>query len=252
MTTPLSGATAPTDIVILAAGIGSRLRPVTDLVPKCLVPVSGKSILERLLAQLADHANQMGGFRVHVVAGYLADKVARVITASPVPVHLIVNEAYLTTNNMFSLSLAAKHLVANGELVIMNGDCVYEDAIISQVLQTPGSFILTDSSQFNEEAMKVSVVDGNIRNMSKALPKASGNVVSIDLYRFAPPALTPLMATVREIIAAQRLTEWTEVAIQELVADPAIAIRALSIGDRRWMEIDTLADLAEAERLFPA
>jgi len=245
-------ASQPADIVILAAGIGSRLRPITDTVPKCLVPVAGRSILERLLTQLTRELAGSPDTRIHVVTGYLADEVRRRVASWPRPIHLIENGEYLTTNNMVSLSLALAHVNAEaaGDLIIANGDCVYDDAIIADIVGNQGSFILVDRTLFNDESMKVAVVDGAVRQMGKRLAQLPGHVVSIDLYRFSSRAKRALVRKVAEILAAGRLNEWTEVAIHEIATEPDVRIETLDVNGRPWMEIDTLEDLREADQKF--
>src|SRR5687767_9024924 len=96
--------------VILAAGVGSRLRPLTDSMPKCLVPVAGVPILRRALELQA----ALGVPRAAIVTGWKHDVVAAAIAAwkLPIEVELLENQAYDSTNNEFSLYSAAN--VAEG------------------------------------------------------------------------------------------------------------------------------------------
>src|SRR5688572_12693661 len=105
----------PRQAVVLAAGTGSRLRPLTDSVPKCLLEVGGRSILDRLLADLAE----AGVERAVIVTGYLGPKIAEHLRHTPPPltVDFAQNAAYETTNNAASLLVALPHLGAGGFLL---------------------------------------------------------------------------------------------------------------------------------------
>jgi choline kinase len=235
------------DIIILAAGIGSRLRPLTDDIPKCMVKVNGRAIIERVLTQIADSSIEKNIF---VVTGYKEDVLKSFITTLGVPVTFIENPDYNSTNNMFSLNLALKKTDTQAGLVIINADCVYEDDIVSNMLLTGDNFIAVDKSIFNEESMKVSVdIDGFITAMSKAIPKAEGNFVSMDIYSFDKKFKEKLLDVTNKIISDGDLNSWTEVAL-DMLAKAQQVIRPLDCSTRRWMEIDDHSDLSKAEQIF--
>lgn len=239
------------DVVILAAGVGSRLRPITDAVPKCLVSVNGKSILARLLDQLCDREHRdPSSIRVYIVAGYLSRQVQALAAQYGGVVNVIVNEAYATTNNMYSFFLAFPHLSQHSDLILVNGDCVYNPTILPSIFSAPESVITVDSSVYYEESMKVAVVEGAVREISKQLPPAPGIYTSIDLYKFSGSIKSELLSTVSQIVASGNLAQWTEVAINELVHKEHVQVKTCDIAGASWVEIDTLEDLAQASRLF--
>ncbi len=113
-----------TRALILAAGQGSRLRPLTDNRPKCLVELAGKSLLERQLAILA----RQGIPEPTIVAGYKAE----MIEALGYPV--IVNRDYAQTNMVQTLFCARPTMGTDQDLIIAYGDIVYEPSVLERLL----------------------------------------------------------------------------------------------------------------------
>lgn len=233
---------------ILAAGVGSRLRPVTDSVPKCLVPVAGVPVLGWQLDALA----AAGVSDTVVVAGYRASQVVEFCRGYGSRVRVVVNADFDRTNNMFSLRLALRER-ASAAMFICNGDVVFDSAIpqgIAAVQQ--GNLIAVEPGRYIEESMKVTVdAAGRITALSKAIQPASAFGVSIDLYKFSVGGIAAIGRVADRLIENDRQANlWTEVAID--AALPDLDARPFDIDGARWIEIDTLEDLAEAGRLFPA
>jgi len=110
--------------VILAAGQGVRLRPLTDHKPKCLVEVAGKSLLDHQLTVL----RAAGVADINVVAGYRADQLNRVDFTR----HL--NERYAETNMVSTLFAAKSLMTGESDLIISYGDIVYELHVLETLL----------------------------------------------------------------------------------------------------------------------
>ncbi len=116
-----------TKAIILAAGLGNRLRPYTDDMPKCLVPLIGKSLLERQVSVL----NSCGISEVLVVGGYKADQI------KDLGYSLVLNEKYETTNMVFTLFEAKDHISNEHDLIIGYGDIVFEKRVLEKLLACP-------------------------------------------------------------------------------------------------------------------
>jgi choline kinase len=232
--------------IILAAGVGSRLRPTTSRLPKCLVPVAGRPILEWQLRTLFD----AGLERAAVVAGYRHEQVAECCRAFGSRVRIVVNEAYATTNNMVSLRLAVE-AVGLGDVLLCNGDVMFDPAIPAMLLaESHPNLIAGQKGRFIAESMKIVVNDGRVAEISKHIQPERAWGVSIDIYRFDRAAVARILDISRRVIDDEKqLTLWTEVAIDAALAE--IDVRPLDIGTLPWVEIDTPDDLAEAGRLFP-
>src|SRR5690349_3152556 len=109
--------------VILAAGIASRLRPLTDNTPKCLLKVGGKTILGITLDNIL--ANNIS--EIIIVTGYLEHQIRKFISANypEIKVKYIFNDVYASTNNIYSLWLT-KESVLNEDMLMMDSDIVFD------------------------------------------------------------------------------------------------------------------------------
>lgn len=232
-----------TKIVILAAGIGSRLRPLTNKIPKCLIEVNNVSLIKRIVNQIQSFNKDLvpiiiGGYKFEVLSEHLKN----------LEVRLIENKDYLSTNNMYSLHLAINEMVDN-DILIINGDCIYEDEIVYKMLETDDSRIAIIKTEFNEEAMKVRVNNqGIISEMSKSLMKQNDVFVSMDMYRLSKKDIMLLKEVIKTYIDKNEKNLWTEFAINDILFKTEIA--PLDFSDKKWFEIDTLEDLEKAEIKF--
>lgn len=233
--------------IILAAGVGSRLRPITNDVPKCCVPVAGVPLIRRVIDQLQTAAP---GMYVYVVVGYLADIVRAEVANYGGIVTVIENVDYATTNNMESCRLALEARSKTEPTLIINADCIYSDTIVARMVAEHGNRIATDSSEYFEENMKVLLVEGRINKISKALPDVADTNTSIDFYSFESAEAAFLLKIMRGYHAAGDLNQWTEVAIDDLLRQSGADVRPVDMAGEKWVEIDNHEDLAKAERLW--
>jgi choline kinase len=234
------------DVIILAAGVGSRLRPLTDYIPKTMVKVSGKTIIERLFDQLTCNKD----VSINVLAGYKHKILKEFLDSKGYKFNFIVNEHFDKTNNMFSLSLGLDEIIStNNNLIVINADCVYDDEIVKQMLISNKSCIAIDDTVFNDESMKVILDEkGNVIEMSKQIKKAENSFVSMDIYNFSNESKQNLNIIVKDFLQKGDINSWTEVAINLLVKNNEV-IKSMPFKNK-WMEIDDLKDLEIAEELF--
>ncbi len=129
-------------VIILAAGQGTRLRPLTDNCPKCMVKVNGKSIIERQLETMyacgikEDDITIITGYRNDVLKDYFKN----------MGLHFIVNEEYETTNMVCSLMCARKIMESEEDILISYGDIIYNTDVLNKVLasESDSSVIVDD------------------------------------------------------------------------------------------------------------
>ena len=232
--------------IILAAGVGSRLRPLTNDVPKCLVPVGGIPILQRQIeAMLA-----CGIGSIIVAAGYKCGQVVSFCQNYPDLVDVVINQWYANTNNMYSFYLAAQN-IGEPSVLLCNGDVVFDADIISSLLDSElDNLIGVQPNRYDDEAMKVVVnSDGRVLELSKTVPASSAFGVSIDVYKFCPFAFNEIVKIATRIIVDERKSNlWTEVAISDAL--PHIEFRPFDIGANRCVEIDNFADWTLANETF--
>ncbi len=235
--------------IILAAGVGSRLRPLTANKPKCLVKVAGKSILDYQIGAFVS----AGIKEIIIIIGYEAEKVQRYCKKiKDIKIKLIRTPDYENTNNMYSLYLARDDLVGEN-FILVNGDVVFESEILYKMVHSPfRDLIACDRSVYNKESMKIKIVeDGYIRSIRKTITKKSAHATSIDLYKFSEKSSLVLFQEIIKIIEVEKnLRDWTEVVLDRLFQRKALKIKPLDIDGKSWIEIDNYNDLACADKIF--
>lgn len=229
--------------VILAAGLGSRLSPITNEVPKCMVPVNGIRIIDKQI----DNLTKNGINDIAVVAGYKSDILVQHIRNNYPFVHVIENPDYSATNNMYSLYLSSD-FVKNEEFILMNGDVYFDSNVIAGLLLMKGSAIACDKKQFIEESMKVTVSNGVVNHISKKINESDAFAVSIDVYKISKESGTALFDNIKTTIEIENdRNSWTEVALDQIFNKTTFIPYII---EGRWFEIDNFEDLSNAEKLF--
>ena len=233
--------------IILAAGIGSRLRPLTENKPKSMVGVAGKPILKHQI----DAYIKAGVTDIGVVVGYCGESIREYLMHEKnVNIHFFENKEYENTNNMYSLWLA-KDFVKRESFYLSNADVVFSDNILA-LNKNDESMIFVDKGVYNDESMKVSLNASNrINHISKKVVREFSYAASIDVYRFNKEDGEILLNHVEELIVEKKkLKDWTEVALNNLFEEGRINPVPVDIESRKWVEIDNYDDLAEADKLF--
>lgn len=230
--------------LILAAGIGSRLRPLTDEVPKCMVEVNGIKIIEKQIENLLEN----GVKDIAVITGYKSNVLEKYIIEKYKNIQIIKNEEYLITNNMYSLFLGS-FFIKNKEFILMNADVFFDSVIIKKLLEEPEkNIIVCDKGNYLEESMKIIKKDDRIIEISKTVKEKDSYGATIDVYKFSKEASEVLLEKVNEIINIDNeKNSWTEVAIQEILKE--VCFKSLDMNDN-WVEIDNNEDLRLAEKIF--
>ena len=231
--------------LILAAGYGSRLAPLTDTLPKSLVPVNGKPILFKQIDNLYD----CGVNDITVISGYRANMLEAAVHDRFRDVNIIESVDYRTTNNMYSAWLA-REAMAGEPFLMMNADVFFDASVIEALLafEAPDA-IVTDIGFYLEESMKV-IEDGTGRltHISKQIAPEEALGASIDVYKFSAEGGAAFFRKCAEYIEEKKeLKLWSEVALDAILSE--VVFRACPLKGR-WFEIDNHDDLAAAERIF--
>lgn len=224
--------------LILAAGRGRRLGAEVEEVPKCLLRVGGKTLLDHQLDML-----QSAGIQdVCVVAGYQKQALLRACRGRAT---VICNEHWADTNSLYSLSLA-RDWVAN-DVVVMNCDVLVDPAVLPQLLATRSSCFAYDSSSGNDdEHMKVELSGNRLVTMSKTLDSTCVHGENVGLLHFLADDARRLFAHAETILAAGSKTEWMASAVQHLAEKRPL--QGVDVRGRPWIEIDFAEDLEDARR----
>lgn len=231
--------------VILAAGLGSRFDPSTSREHKALAIINGSHIIERVIKQLSEFEKVR---EIIVVLGHMKLKFYQVCNRHE-RVRIVTNAMYTKTNNMYSCFLALEHINQLDDVIIINGDCIFSDEIISKIVAAENSLILCDSENTSLEAMKAYVSDGRITKLGKELDLNDSNVfVSLDAYAIEQKHKILLMEAMERYFSDVQFELWNEVAINEILAEAYIYSEILD--EPKWYEIDTPEDYRAARSLF--
>ena len=237
--------------IVLAAGGGTRLRPLTDTLPKTLLDVDGsRSIFELALANLSS----VGITDVAVIVGHAAeavhDQAAELQRRYGVRLDLVHNDKYDVWNNAYSLWLA-RDLFAESALLV-NGDTVHPPAVEQRLLEARGAapiiLALDDQKSLAEEEMKVILDEqGRVTRINKAIDPAtaSGEYIGVTLIE---PEAGPRLAEALQAVFERDTTLYYEDGYQQY-ADWGEEIRTTPIGVTNWVEVDNHADLARAREI---
>ena len=237
--------------LVLAAGGGTRLRPLTDARPKTLLAVDDdRTIFELAVANL----RKVDITDVVVVTGHAAGCIEEVQPTLEerygVTLHLVFNDRHADWNNAYSLWLA-REAVQEGVLLV-NGATVHPVSVEQRLLdargQAPLLLALDDRKRLGEEEMKVSLAPhGGLTRINKALDpeRAHGEYIGVSLIE--PEVAEPLAAAL-QVTFERDPGLYYEDGYQELV-DRGGDVRTADIGDTPWVEVDNHADLARARQI---
>ena len=240
--------TRVTTALLLAAGTGSRLRPLTLNAPKCLTEVGGKPILGRLI----DSLRSQGINRLIVVTGYLDHCVREFLqkNAADIQVDFIFNPVYQSTNNIYSLWLARQ--LIQEPFVLIESDLVFEGYLLREML-TPDKIAVSRLLPW----MNGTTVELNARKGVTAFHIKGGNNESpqqyktVNIYSLSLQTWQRVIARLDRYIVDKRVDEYYEAVFADMVTDGTLKFDAVLFDVDRWYEIDTMADLHQAELIFP-
>src|SRR5215470_16263724 len=177
--------------VILSAGQGSRLLPLTAERPKCLLPLGPKSLIEWQI----DILSRSGVDEIVVVVGFRAALVESVLAGLARPglrIRTLFNPFYNVADNLGSCWLA-RHEMA-GDFLLLNGDTLFEPAILDRLLRSPPAPItvtIDRKTDYDADDMKVHIEGTRLLDIGKTLPRADtdGESIGLLLFRGAGPSL---------------------------------------------------------------
>jgi len=247
--------------LILAAGTASRLRPLTNDTPKCLLLVGQRTLLGRSMDALI----QNGIREFVIVTGYLHQQIEQFVSnqyADQIEVTFIHNEVYATTNNIYSLWLA-RPSVEGEEILLLDSDLLYDSLIIARVLENDSPNVLTlIRHPLGEEEMKVVTaasrnnVQGNaadsILEISKTCrpDKAAGE--SLGIEKMSPAYTHALYRELDTMMNQEHLeNKFYELAFERLIPQ-GHTFSVLDVTDLFSCELDTVEDFENAQQKIPA
>jgi len=236
--------------VILAAGMGSRIRPLTDNCPKSLLKVGGHTILEMMIS----HCRDCGITDIIFVLGYLQEQIKDYVADNfpELNAHFIINEQYATTNTGFSL-LLARDLVAGSSFIKFDADVVFDKTILSQLISCvyDNALCIDKNIQLDAEEIKVIVREGNrVVKANKTVNPKEATGESIGIEKIGADTAIQLFAELEIMMQDEKNHQQYYEAAYERLIEKELPFYALDISGIKWIEIDTKEDFITAKEIF--
>lgn len=233
--------------IILAAGMASRLRPLTLHTPKSLLTIDGKSLLQRSMDALI----QNGIKDFVIVTGYLHEKIEAFVKeqyADTISVKFIYNNVYDSTNNIYSLWLARPE--AEGEdFLLLDSDLLYDPQIITEVMANKAANVLTlIKHDLGEEEMKVVTdADGVIKEISKNCNPSDAAGESLGIEKIGKEYSAALYKELEVMMNTEHLeNKFYELAFERLIPQ-GHTYNVLDVSHLFSCELDTVEDFENAK-----
>ncbi|MBD3285941.1 NTP transferase domain-containing protein [candidate division WOR-3 bacterium] len=229
--------------IILAAGEGRRLHPLTLERPKAMLNVGGRTLIERALDGLQNAGISMTD--IIILSGH---KSALLEAAAP-ECTFIHNKIYDSTNNIYSLWLARERL-AGEEFILLNSDVLFSKKMAVDVLSDDRESVLVvdDVSPLVTEEMRVKVDGkGRITEIAKTLDVEESAGEYIGLARFGRDFSKALFERIGEMVSTDQTDVWYENAINDIL--DTFPLYSLSTRGMPWIEIDDHGDLDRASEI---
>ena len=235
--------------IILSAGRGSRLLPLTEDRPKCLLPIASTSVLglqlDTLEAAGIDNVVVVTGFHSHLVEAELKSRKGQM------PVECIYNPFYQVADNLASCWMARHHM--NEDFLLINGDTLFEHSLLEAVLKSPEQPIqitIDKKKSYDSDDMKVALDGTRLLAIGKTLSKSETHGESIGLLRFMGHGRDQFIHMLETILRTPDGTSVWFLTALDRIARQGANIGTLNIHGYRWQEIDTPEDYDDAWALF--
>ena len=230
--------------IILSAGKGSRLLPLTADRPKCLIDFAGRSLLEWQLDALA----ASGIETVTVVTGFRADLVDAVAADRP-GVATLFNPFYHVADNLGSVWMAREEFAR--DTLLLNGDTLVSPELVGQVLRqasAPINVTIDEKPAYDADDMKVWQEEGRLRRIGKTLEPHETNAESIGLLAFRGEGRALFVDAVERIMHTPAGTASWYLKVIDTLGPPG-QVGTVPIVGHEWAEVDFPEDLAAARAL---
>ncbi len=238
-----------TTALLLAAGTGSRLKPFTDCMPKCLTKVNEIEILGRLITCL-----RKNGFkRLVVVVGYFDHEIRNFLknNSGDITVEYVVNADFATTNNIYSLWSARDKI--KEPFLLIESDLVFDasllekmlipDAIaVSQILPWMNGTTITTDRFVTDRVVSI--------NLDRNLKADGYTFKTVNIYSISLKSWRRISERLNSWILAGRVNDYYESVFSEMVAEGSLDFQCVYFDVDRWYEIDTSTDLENCEMLL--
>jgi len=231
--------------IILDAGEGKRLRPLTVLKPKCLLKLDGTTILEHQLLNL----RKCGVKRVIIVVGYRANQIIEEVKRKKIDLEIefIKNPIYYKTNTVYSLWLAKKHI--KHDFIYLNGDVVFHEEVLKRVINSHhSSCIAVEKKKVSKEEVKVQLRSDMVCNIGKRIEESKSYGEFIGIAKFSEVFNKMFIKKLDEVVNEGKISEFFEEALNRTLEN--CKLYAIDVSDLPCIEIDTHEDLSKAKEIY--
>ncbi len=236
-----------TTALLLAAGAGTRLQPLTDDCPKCLTEVRGIPILGRLVSCLL----AQGFSRLVVVVGFRDEQIRDYLEshAFGLTVHFVDCREYATTNNIYSLWRAREHI--REPFVLIESDLVFDSHLLGLMRVRNRIAIARLQSQMLGTTVSIDEF-GCVTTFRVGADPCAPELAhkTVNLYSLSTSTWREVVRRLDRRIAAGKVHDYYEVVFAEMLTEGLLTLQSVHFDEGRWCEVDTLEDLRVAEQIF--
>ncbi|MBT7247442.1 MAG: phosphocholine cytidylyltransferase family protein [Proteobacteria bacterium] len=232
--------------IILSAGQGKRLLPLTKKTPKAALRVGSTSVLEWQLQELA----KCQIHEVVVITGFGADQIDHIIdNQKNMSARTLYNPFYSQSDNLGTCWIARHEMTA--PFMIINGDTLFESAIVEKLLaanpENPINLVTDCKDLYDDDDMKVILETGIVKNVSKTLDRARVDGESIGMMSFNHEGASLFVSELNSMMrSGSGLSQLYLSAIDSIAQ--SLKVFACPIEGSEWCEIDSVGDLETAEK----
>lgn len=229
--------------LILAAGVGKRLRQCTNGKPKCLIDICGKTILEHQLSRLKNVG--IVEENVIIVTGYKAEYIKKI---AGIKITYIHNSNFKSTNSLYSMWLARKENFDDG-FILLNSDVMFHRKILNKLLNKNGNVAAVDfNKKLQDGEMNVIVKNKEeVIKISKKIKAKDANGESVQITKFDNAGSKLIFKKADEIIKAGYKKKFPANIYKYIIKN--LRLFALDIDNLPWIEIDYPKDLLKAKQI---
>jgi choline kinase len=247
--------------VILSAGMGTRLMPLTKDIPKPLLEVNGMTLLERMMINLMNEDID----KFIVIVGYNKEKVEALVPLleekHPIKIMTMENEKYDVTNTSVSTYIASKYIENNmpEDFILINGDNVVDPEIITRIAERENTSLIVDNfKDLNEESFKLiienetfnedkTIANGTIKEIGKGIDIASSTGEFIGVSKVAKTDIAKFNEILEDLMDEDK-QNYYDFAYKTL--SKISPIDFVLTNGLKWTEIDDHNDWNQAQKLI--
>ena len=236
--------------IILAAGVGLRIKPLTDNCPKCLLKVGDNTILEMMIS----HIQNCGIKEIIFVVGYLREQIKYYVkTKFPdLNVSFVTNDKYAETNTGYSLMLV-KDFIQDSGFIKFDGDVVFDKKILKKLIECKHDNCLCIDKNINIDAEEIKVIMDNQNRILKANKTVNPQDAvgeSIGIEKISKETAKLLFKELELMMQDKKNNqEYYEGAYERLI-EKNVPFYALDISGLKWVEIDSREDFDLGIKVF--